>query len=196
MSKDICVIGCGGIGSWLASFVNRAQLNKQLEGDFTFIDDDIVEAKNIPYQNFEVEDVMKNKAEVIGDKLLFDYQVTRLEKPEDLKAFDLVVIAADNSKVRRMVYEHAKDWIDLRSKGRIVSVFRKSEKNTPKVMEETLGSSDEPTSCQNKNELKANIIQYGNLIAASIGVQMLVNEERSKANKDYIKESDSFTHMF
>lgn len=173
---DILIIGAGGIGSHLAEFLNKACIYGQLNDDIVFMDDDIVERKNLSYQNFGTEDLSKKKVRVIEKRYMFRGLDQRATKPEHFTEYDLVVLAVDNNEARKLVYEHAKDWIDLRSKGKVVSVFTKSDKD----MKEFLGGegTDIPQSCQNKFELDKNVVQYGNLISASIGVQAIVNRTR------------------
>ena len=49
--RKIMIIGAGGIGSFLIPLLNKTGLYKM-----TVFDPDIVEKKNVPYQNFEMED--------------------------------------------------------------------------------------------------------------------------------------------
>ena len=55
--RKILIIGAGGIGSFLIQFLNKVELY-----DITVADPDVVETKNIPYQNFNQGDVGFNKA--------------------------------------------------------------------------------------------------------------------------------------
>ena len=50
--RKIMIIGAGGIGSYLVSFLDRIGLY-----DITVFDDDSVETKNLTYQNYEEDDV-------------------------------------------------------------------------------------------------------------------------------------------
>ena len=66
---DLILIGCGGTGGWLAVNLPRiAYLQKQLgkKVSISFIDPDIVEAKNIPRQNFIPSDLGLPKAAVLA----------------------------------------------------------------------------------------------------------------------------------
>ena len=56
MKRKILVIGAGGIGSYLISFLNNLDLY-----EIQVNDDDKVETKNLTYQNFSEEDVGLHK---------------------------------------------------------------------------------------------------------------------------------------
>ena len=59
--KKIMVIGAGGIGSFLIPLLNRVK-----EYEITVWDNDIVEEKNLSYQDFNAEDVGKYKTDVMA----------------------------------------------------------------------------------------------------------------------------------
>ena len=116
MKRKILIIGAGGIGSYLISFLNNLDLY-----EIQVNDDDKVETKNLTYQNFDSGDVgfhkvnrMKNK---FGDavKVASPYPILT---PNQLEGFDLVVCCVDNLGTRRMLYNSNVKWLDLRSQGR------------------------------------------------------------------------------
>lgn len=59
----IFILGAGGTGSWLCSFLDKMSLFN----DVIVMDGDIVEDKNVLRQNFKSTDVNKNKAEVVAN---------------------------------------------------------------------------------------------------------------------------------
>ena len=59
--KKVMIIGTGGIGSFLIPLLDRVGLY-----DIDAFDSDIVEEKNLSYQNFEKSDVGKKKVESLG----------------------------------------------------------------------------------------------------------------------------------
>ena len=61
--RKILVIGCGGIGSFLIPLLDKTGLYK-----IEVYDPDIIEEKNISYQNFERVDINKNKAQVFDSR--------------------------------------------------------------------------------------------------------------------------------
>jgi len=56
----ILIIGCGGIGSWLVARLGRLRDYHQLNTNVSIAiaDCDTVEIKNLPYQNFNLDEVM------------------------------------------------------------------------------------------------------------------------------------------
>ena len=86
--RKIMIIGAGGIGSFLIPLLNKTGLYK-----ITVFDPDIVEKKNIPYQNFEMEDVDAKKVEVMRR----NYSSVNVAQPfpvltkNQIQGFDLVV---------------------------------------------------------------------------------------------------------
>ena len=65
----IFVLGAGGTGSWLCSFLDKMSLHN----DVIVMDGDIVEPKNVLRQNFKMRDVNANKAEVVGKNNMMSY---------------------------------------------------------------------------------------------------------------------------
>lgn len=187
--KKILIIGCGGIGGYVAREINRLILNDQIDiNDFEVYvaDNDIVELKNIKYQNFTKTDLFKNKAQVIGERYCFTDKQGRINEPEELRGYDLIVIAVDNSQTRKMVFDYCynndTEFIDLRAEGRAFAFFTKGKGHNELL--NTLGAtiSNEGSSCQLQYELEAGIIQNGNVIVGSIGSQLILNWTRGEPN--------------
>lgn len=187
--KKILIIGVGGIGSYLARELNRLILNDQIELEDTEIcvaDNDIVELKNIRYQNFSKADIFKNKADVIGERYCFVDKQDRINNASELEPYDLIIIAVDNSQTRKMVFDYCysndTDFIDLRAEGRACAFFTKAKGHEALI--KTLGNtiSDEGSSCQLAYELENGIIQNGNMIIATIGSQLVLNWLRGEFN--------------
>lgn len=186
----VAVVGCGGIGSYLVKFLFDLQEKNQLESveEIDLYDSDTVDFKNLPYQDFEEVDVTDHKAENLAERYSMVGIVEKVETPEILDKYDIIIAAVDNSKFRKLLYEWAENnpdkyWIDLRSEGRTVAYYTKNKKNTLKSMLGTLAETpEEGTSCQLAFELENNIIQQGNKIIASIGSQLLLNYLRMEFN--------------
>lgn len=189
--RRISVIGCGGIGSYFCKEVDNLNKHNQF-GDYdlniTLFDNDTVDTKNLPYQNFDEIDVGDPKSEVLGDLYDFNYEVKKVEKEETLNDSDVVIAAVDNKPFRELLFKWAnknpdKYWIDLRSEGRAIAYFTKNKKNTLKKMLATLADTpEEGTSCQLAHELEKGIIQQGNKIIATIGSQLFMNYLRGEEN--------------
>tara|TARA_R110001592_G_scaffold200056_4_gene448828 strand:+ start:3004 stop:3567 length:564 start_codon:yes stop_codon:yes gene_type:complete len=142
--RKIMIIGAGGIGSYLASFLDRIGIY-----DVTIFDDDKVEEKNLTYQNFTAGHLGMHKVDVFVNAKSNPYQVL-VEK--QLQGYDLVICCADNLTARRLVYsqgfgDDAKlKWLDLRSQGRNAALI--SYKIDPNLMDTLLAGPDGSFSCQ------------------------------------------------
>ena len=130
--RKLAIIGCGGIGSnFLKYFLEVLDTFEKKELMFIHLfDEDIVEEKNLKRrnQNFEIKDLMVNKAEALAERYK-DYGIafTPLYITEEnvnlLENFDDIIICSDNHKVRKLLYNYAltntKFLIDLRAQGTI-----------------------------------------------------------------------------
>jgi hypothetical protein len=170
----------GGIGSWLVEHINRSYENFQIDTDVEvhIADPDTIEIKNVKYQNFNKKEVLCNKARALLSR--YEYIAKAFEvKVAELKGnYDLYILAVDNFDTRANVisycHKNNKDFIDLRAEGRNVFAMYKGESFKEDMA--TLNQADATSgSCQKPDEFKRNIIQYGNQIAASIGIQMFLN---------------------
>jgi len=186
MAKNVLIVGAGGIGSWLAFFLDDLNHHEQTDHLLiTFADDDEVETKNIKYQNFGIEDVTDYKVESLAARYGFEKIAKRITEAKQLKDYDLIISCVDNPAFRRLLFTTAEKmdfyWIDLRSEGKGIAFYSKNKKNTLKKMLATLPKEDgEDKSCQLEYELEQGIIQQGNKIVAAIGSQMLLNWARNE----------------
>jgi molybdopterin/thiamine biosynthesis adenylyltransferase len=189
--KKILVIGCGGIGSYLSEHIYRLIINGQInpmDTEITVADFDSVEEKNIRYQNFKKTDIFNKKSKIIGDRYFFLELPDKITSENQLEKFDLIVIAADNSKVREIVFNYClrdnnkTQFIDLRCEGRSVAFFTKDAGKEKLI--QSLGTNIDDTghSCQLEYELENGIVQNGNVIAATIGSQLILNWLRGEKN--------------
>lgn len=183
--KQVAVVGTGGIGSWLAFYLYDLEQNNQLKDvGFTFYDDDVVEEKNLPYQNFDIEDITDSKVESISARYGFIGEEERVESVKDLKDFDCIVCAVDSKSFREDLFKNCNSknnphWIDLRSEGRTFVFYTKHKANDTEKMLATLPKEDaEEGSCQLEWELEEGIIQQGNKIVAAIASQLVLNWHR------------------
>lgn len=151
--RSVMVIGAGGIGSYLVSFLNRVGIY-----DITVYDDDNVERKNETTQNFCEGAVGEKKV----DSILLatdDGSVTKEPFPvlveKQLQGYDLIVCCADNLGIRRLVYRQGfgadcqNKWLDLRSQGRNGAVI--SYMIEEKLMTSLLAGPEGSFSCQGEN---------------------------------------------
>ena len=114
----------------------------------TAYDPDIVEKKNISYQNFEIEDIDVKKVNVMKDRYssIIKAAPFLVLTEKQIKGFDLVICCADNLDVRRLLYRSTCEWLDLRAQGRNGAVI---SYKTPKNMFDTvLAGPNGSFSCQ------------------------------------------------
>lgn len=184
---SIAIVGAGGIGSWLAFFLYNLLENSQISDRLiTFYDHDVIETKNIRYQNFGREDITDSKVASISAR----YGFAGVEKKiEDVTTLDCqcIVSAVDNKLFREQLFNNfwkkGPYWIDLRSEGRIFGFYTKHTNNTLKTLLSTLPKdSDNNGSCQLQWELENNVIQQGNKIIAAMGSQLILNWHRKQDN--------------
>lgn len=188
--KNILIIGCGGIGSFFIREWSQLVLNNVLGTQdivTTIVDGDEVEEKNLKYQAFEIQDILSPKAEVLGQRYMFPHEVKFITSEDELKDYDVIVIAVDNGKLRKLVYEHCdknpnKYFIDMRSESRAVVAFTTHKTNTLEKLLGTINPDGQSTSCQLKFELEQGKIQMGNRIISMTGLQMLLNYLRGEQN--------------
>ena len=151
--RKVMIIGAGGIGSYLVSFLNRVGIY-----DITVYDDDNVERKNITTQNLHSDAIGEKKVESI--LLPIDDDTVKSEPfpvliEEQLHGYDLVVCCADNLGIRRLVYRQGfgadcqNKWLDLRSQGRNGAVI--SYMIDEKLMTTLLAGPEGSFSCQGQN---------------------------------------------
>lgn len=111
------LVGAGGTGSHLCHVLYKYLLARQSEDPdwmLYIIDGDHVTAGNTTRQNFDTEDIDKNKAEALAERLNDPIHVQAIpkylgnENIEDyMKDDDIVLIGADNYWVRKLIHERA-----------------------------------------------------------------------------------------
>lgn len=166
----ILLIGLGGIGSYLANLISKAIKNNILDIEVIIADHDTVEPKNLLYQDYNIKDVEKNKAESIARRYGFEKITTPITKAEQLNGFDLIILAVDNNKTRLLVKESGKPFLDLRCKGTTVGVFTEKSNDYDKFTPKDGGDGD---SCQHPYKTENKQVDYGNVVVAAIGMQYL-----------------------
>jgi len=143
MKRKVLVIGTGGIGSFLIPLLDKVKLY-----DITVADPDIVETKNLPYQNFNADDVGKNKARTMFGKheSIVDSSPYAILSEKQMQGYDLVICCVDNLGLRRTMYNTKTKWLDLRAQGRNAALV--SHKADIKMYESLLAGKDGSFSCQ------------------------------------------------
>lgn len=172
----ILIIGIGGIGSWCVHFLCDAIRKDivQQEVEIWVADGDVVETKNFLYSNFDVlKDSNQNKAKAMASRYAVNPIPKMIKTPNEVNAYDLVVVATDDGVTRKLVYDNARDWIDLRAKGKAWAIYTTGS-NPPLNLKKPRGS------CQYTERLQRKSIDYGNVMAAVIGHQQVLNKLRGE----------------
>lgn len=95
----IGVVGCGAIGSWCATAINKLGFEK-----LVLIDDDTIEKHNIHTQNFKSTEVQSYKASCLSIKLDGDIEGhNRKIKKDSFIDTDVVFICVDSLKERKII---------------------------------------------------------------------------------------------
>jgi len=175
--RKILIIGAGGIGSFLIPILARTKLYK-----ITVADPDIVEKKNLPYQNYEEEDVGVNKSTVMAVRYSVSNLPYAILTEKQLKGFDLVISCVDNLSLRRTLYRTDVNWLDLRAQGRNAAFI--SSDADPSQYDTLLAGPDGSFSCQgdswdgsNKN---VHFMQCAIAGIAAQWIQRYMNDEEVK----------------
>lgn len=182
--RKVAVIGCGGINSWVVHHLSEiCNIFDKKELIFVKIfDRDEVEEKNIlrNNQNFEIQDLMKEKAEVLGKRYKFDYNITLITEHnlDLLDNFDDIILGVDNHKTRQMIYKYAlekgKYLIDMRAQGTQMAFYVLDlEKDIAYYNEKFFSNKDlmeRKGSCQLTTDIEKDHIENGNKIIAFFGI--------------------------
>ena len=175
MKKNkIMIIGCGGIGSYLISLLDRAnRMNTTtMLYDITVYDPDVVETKNLSYQNFDADDVGLNKAEALSQRFVFKSQPYKVLTPSQIEGYDLVICCADNLDVRKMLYKSGIRWLDLRAQGRAGLLVSSDE--DPKLYSTLTAGPEGSFSCQGDSWDGTNkAVHFMQIVIAGMGAQWI-----------------------
>ncbi len=193
--NSCAVIGCGGIGSVFAaalkSMIDKEQL--PLLDAYTLIDFDSVDPKNLLYQNFNEEDLGKNKAEVLAERYGFKHINEKVTEEKQLEPYNKIIICADNTVIRELCYRHCvnkkKFFLDLRCQGRINAYLVYKQQTLKKLLKTLPKERTESGSCQIEQRLEQNMIDVCNYIIAWKGIQILLNLNRGIDVDDYATEN-------
>ena len=183
--RKLAVIGTGGINSWTVENLNKLfdLFDKKELVYVKLFDNDEVEEKNIlrGNQNFLVDDLLQQKAEVLGKRYSFDYENTLItEENVDnlLVGFDDVIMGVDNHKTRKLIYEYCLAnkiyLLDLRAQGSIMSyVIVDGSKSFEYYVEKYFSNAEvmeRKGSCQLQVDVENDHIENANKIIAHLGV--------------------------
>jgi len=177
MNKDkrnIMIIGVGGIGSYLAPLLKRVGVYSMF-----LADPDIVEEKNLLYQNFHKITVGEKKVNSLhmNGHVRSDYPI-RTDVCLRKDKMDLIVCCADNLDIRRLVYrqgfqDDAKvKWLDLRAQGRNGALI--SYLTDPKFSDMFLQGPEGSFSCQGEqDEITPESVHFTHVAVAGMAAQWI-----------------------
>jgi hypothetical protein len=176
--RNVMIIGAGGIGSFLIPLLDKVGIY-----DITVYDPDIVEEKNLTYQNFTQADLEKKKVHAMAERYNIDAQPYMVLTAGQLKGFDLVVCCADNLDIRRTMYNSDVKWLDLRAQARNAAMI--SHLEDPKLYNVFTSGPDGSFSCQgNSWEGKPEGVNFMQVVIAGYGVQWM----QRWFNGDYVEK--------
>jgi len=185
--KKIAVIGTGGINSWVVKYLKELTdlFDKQKLIYVKLFDKDEIEEKNLlrGNQNFEVEDLMLQKGEVLGKRYDFDYEITFITEDNLslLSNFNDIIVGVDNNKTRRLLYEYAlknKQYLlDLRAQGTQMMYTVLDHRKDMKYYDDKYFSNkklmEKKGSCQLTNDITNDHIENANKTIAYLGIYCL-----------------------
>ncbi len=182
--KRIAIIGCGGINSWVVKHLSEiVKIFEKEEMVFVqLFDFDEVEEKNLlrGNQNFEIDDLMSQKAKVLGERYKFAYSEHFITEDNIslLENFDDIIMGVDNHKTRRLIYkyclENEKYLLDLRAQGTQLAFFILDHSKKMDYYDEKFFNNkqlmERKGSCQLTQDVENDHIENANKIIAYMGV--------------------------
>jgi len=109
----ITLIGCGFVGGIAVNELCRQFLAHHAHlPEFLLVDDDRVEERNLPTQEFYQPDLWKPKAEVLANSLTVRYGakanalVQRIERLEQVPKSDVILDCVDNIATRQLIHRY------------------------------------------------------------------------------------------
>lgn len=172
--RNVMIIGVGGIGSYLAPLLKRV-------GTYSMFlaDPDIVEEKNLLYQNFDKVNVGEKKVNSLfmNGHVRSDYRI-RTDACLRKDKMDLIICCADNLDIRRLLYrqgfqDDAKvKWLDLRAQGRNGALI--SYLTDPKFSDMFLQGPEGSFSCQGEqDEITPESVHFTHVAVAGMAAQWI-----------------------
>ena len=188
MPVKVTVIGAGGIGSHLvgalAPAIHRGNLAEGLGGVvIRILDSDRVSEGNLAHQRFLPSHVGEHKVIALAETISgFDNHLLRIEpvpmdvtKDSDIDESDLVVVAVDSHRARRVAQGCMERWLDLRCMG---DGFIAIDDRVNGTQVSSLTQEQPSLSCQIEGSIESGNIQFGFMLAAAHGAQWVVQSLR------------------
>ncbi len=182
-TKKIAIVGAGGINSWAIKWLH--QLIEDFDRKLIYVkifDNDEVEEKNLlrNNQNFQIDDLLSQKAEVLSERYNFDCENIFITEDniQKLASFDDIILGVDNHKTRKLIYDFAlknnKYVLDMRAQGTIMGFTiidgSKDMDYYNKKMFNNLEVMERKGSCQLKSDVENDHIENANRVIAMLGI--------------------------
>jgi molybdopterin/thiamine biosynthesis adenylyltransferase len=165
--RKIMIIGAGGIGSFLIPLLDKTGLYQ-----IHIYDPDIVETKNLTYQNFSKEEVGELKVNAMAKKYTVKANKYPVLTEEQMLGYDLVVCCVDNLDCRRTLYRTKIEWLDLRAQGRNAALV--SFLADPEQYDTLLAGPEGSFSCQGDSwDGSTKNVHFMQVAIAGIGAQWI-----------------------
>ena len=184
LSKNVLIVGAGGIGTTLVDLLVPALERIQLKANITLMDGDIVEASNLGHQRFTQANVGIHKVSALFSRYAGKTEYVELSPapnnlrtPKQLEGYDLVVVCVDRPEPRRLVHALQTPWIDLRCSGDGWMIL---SSDSDAALVEQMTPDHEPMSCQVEGALDAGNLEFGFSVAGTFGAQWLIQNLRGR----------------
>ena len=184
LSKNVLIVGAGGIGTTLVDLLVPALERIQLKAKVTLMDGDIVETTNLGHQRFTQANVGIHKVSALFSRYEGETEYVELtpvaenlRTADQLEGYDLVVICVDRPHPRRLVHTLHSPWIDLRCSGDGWMILSSDSDAT---LVEQMTPDHEPMSCQVEGALDAGNLEFGFSVAGTFGAQWLIQNLRGR----------------
>lgn len=179
--RKILIIGVGGIGSFLVPLLDKVGLY-----NITIADPDIIEKKNIPYQNFDMSEIGDKKVNAMNKyssvKTTSNYPIL---SESQMQGYDLVICCVDNLGVRRTLYNTTLKWLDLRAQGRNAALV--SHNADPKMYDMLLAGEEGSFSCQGDSWDGSNKgVHFMQVAIAGLGAQWIQRYMNGEQVREYM----------
>lgn len=182
--RRIAMVGCGGINSWAVKHLHKLvdDYDKKELIYVKLFDNDEVEEKNLlrSNQNFEVEELMQQKAQALGKRYSFDFNITFIDEKNInlLTNFDDIILGVDNNKTRKLIYEFAlknnKYLLDLRAQGTQMAFYELDHNKDMEYYNKKFFSNEELMNrkggCQLQKDIDNDHLENANRIIAYFGI--------------------------
>ena len=208
----ILVVGLGGIGSQLTELVVPVLSISNFSIELTLMDGDVVEPSNLAHQRFTITDLNQPKVIQLAKRyesfgnIAVASRVENLISADQLKGYDIVVVAVDRDTPRNLVHSCTAHWVDLRCQG---DGWLLLDNNTDESVRRQIPTNQHPVSCQmpgaiengnielaRRDDFSKNIVSQNELPKyiknQLIDIQKTLFDRAKKIQKDNITIVDSF----